>query len=136
MLIINEIKIEDRDHLEFCAMRWRVKNPQHSAQHGRKKKPEACCGNDGTQVLRDEYVRNEQIAVHLTLLSRRNGEQLATDTAAVNADESSRESPAVETRTGEASGGYAYTRTLFKAGSVAQGQRIAGRIRNSAQPKK
>jgi poly(hydroxyalkanoate) depolymerase family esterase len=41
-----------------------------------------------------------------------NGEQVAT--AAVNADESSRESPAVETRTGEAPGGYAYTRTLFK----------------------
>ena len=95
-------------------MRWRVKNPQHSAQHGRKNKPETCCGNDGTQALRDEYVRNEQIAVHLTLLSRRNGEQLATDTAAVNADESSRESPAVESRTGEAPGGYGYTCTLFK----------------------
>ena len=43
-----------------------------------------------------------------------NGEQVATETAAVNADESSRESTAAETRTGEASGGYAYTCTLFK----------------------
>jgi poly(hydroxyalkanoate) depolymerase family esterase len=43
-----------------------------------------------------------------------NGEQVATETAAVNADESSKESPAVETRTGEAPGGYAYTCTLFK----------------------
>jgi poly(hydroxyalkanoate) depolymerase family esterase len=43
-----------------------------------------------------------------------NGEQVATETAAVNVDESSRESPAVETRTGEARGGYAYTCMLFK----------------------
>src|SRR5205823_3795894 len=43
-----------------------------------------------------------------------NGEQVATETAAVNADKSSRQSPAVESRTGEAPGGYAYTCTLFK----------------------
>ena len=43
-----------------------------------------------------------------------NGEQVATETAAVNADERSRESPAGETRTGEAPGGYSYTCTLFK----------------------
>ena len=135
MLIVNEIKIEDRDRLESCAMRWRMKNPQHSAQQGRNDKPETCWVNDGTQARRDEYVRDEQIGVHLTLLSGRNGE-LATETAAVTADESSTGSPSVETRTGEAPGGYACTRTLFKAGSVAQGQRIAGRIRNSAQPKK
>ena len=45
----------------------------------------------------------------------RNGEQVATETAAVNADASPRESPAaVERRTGEAPGGYSYTCTLFK----------------------
>jgi poly(3-hydroxybutyrate) depolymerase len=43
-----------------------------------------------------------------------NGTQVATETAAVNADESSTESPAVESRTGEAHGGYSYTCTLFK----------------------
>jgi len=44
-----------------------------------------------------------------------NGEQVATETATVNADESSRGSPgAGESRTGEAPGGYSYTRTLFK----------------------
>ena len=43
-----------------------------------------------------------------------NGEQVATETAAVNADKSSRQSPAVESRTGEAPGGYGYTCTLFK----------------------
>jgi len=43
-----------------------------------------------------------------------NGEQVATETAAVNAAESSRESPAVESRIGEAPGGYPYTCTLFK----------------------
>ena len=44
-----------------------------------------------------------------------NGEQVATGTAAVNADESSRESPAaVESRTGEVPGRYSYTCTLFK----------------------
>src|SRR5437763_16975968 len=127
MLIVNEIKIEDRDRLEFCAMRWRMKNPQHSAKHGRKDKLETCCANNGAQAHPHEYMRNERIAVHLTLLSERNGEQLASETAAVNADERWSESPAVETRTGEAAGGYAYTRMLFKAGSVAQGQRIAGR---------
>ena len=44
-----------------------------------------------------------------------NGEQVATETAAVNADESSRESSAgVASRAGETAGGYAYTRTTFK----------------------
>lgn len=44
-----------------------------------------------------------------------NGEQVATETAAANADESSRESPAtVESRAGETTGGYACTRTIFK----------------------
>jgi poly(3-hydroxybutyrate) depolymerase len=44
-----------------------------------------------------------------------NGDQVATETAAVNADESSRESPAaVETLAGEAPGGYSYTCTIFK----------------------
>jgi poly(hydroxyalkanoate) depolymerase family esterase len=45
----------------------------------------------------------------------RNGEQVATETAAVNADESASGSLAgVESRTDEALGGYSYTRTLFK----------------------
>ena len=45
----------------------------------------------------------------------RNGEQVATETAAGNADASPRESPAaVERQTGEAPGGYSYTCTLFK----------------------
>jgi poly(hydroxyalkanoate) depolymerase family esterase len=43
-----------------------------------------------------------------------NGTRVATETAAVNADESSTEPPGVESRTGEAPGGYAYTCTLFK----------------------
>ena len=44
-----------------------------------------------------------------------NGEQVATETAAVNAGESSRESPAgVASRAGETAGGYAYTCTTFK----------------------
>jgi poly(hydroxyalkanoate) depolymerase family esterase len=44
-----------------------------------------------------------------------NGEQVATDTAAANADESLMESPAtVESRAGETAGGYSYTCTTFK----------------------
>jgi poly(3-hydroxybutyrate) depolymerase len=44
-----------------------------------------------------------------------NGEQVATETAAVNADESSRESSAgVASRARDTAGGYAYTRTTFK----------------------
>jgi poly(hydroxyalkanoate) depolymerase family esterase len=43
-----------------------------------------------------------------------NGQQVATETAAVTADEMSRGSPTMETRTGESPGGYAYTCTLFK----------------------
>ena len=44
-----------------------------------------------------------------------NGEQVATETIAVNTDESSRESPAaVETWAGETPGGYSYTCTTFK----------------------
>jgi hypothetical protein len=34
MLIVHEIKIEDRNRLEFCATRLRMKDPQHSAQYG------------------------------------------------------------------------------------------------------
>jgi len=43
-----------------------------------------------------------------------NGEQVAIETAAVNARESSRETPAVESLTAKSAGGYAYTCTLFK----------------------
>ncbi len=43
-----------------------------------------------------------------------NGKQVATETAAVNADQSSGESPPEESRMGEAPGGYSYTCTLFK----------------------
>jgi len=44
-----------------------------------------------------------------------NGEQVAAETAAVNADESSRESSAgVASRAGETAGGYCYTCTTFK----------------------
>jgi poly(hydroxyalkanoate) depolymerase family esterase len=50
-----------------------------------------------------------------TIVHPSNGEQVATETAAVNADESSRKSPAgVTSRTGETAGGYAYTCTTFK----------------------
>ena len=44
----------------------------------------------------------------------RHGEQVATETAAVNVNESSRRSPAGESQAGEALGGYAYTCTQFK----------------------
>jgi poly(hydroxyalkanoate) depolymerase family esterase len=44
-----------------------------------------------------------------------NGEQVATETIAVNTDESWRESPAaVESWAGEIPGGYSFTRTTFK----------------------
>lgn len=44
-----------------------------------------------------------------------NGEQVASETAAVNADESSSESPAgAASRTGKVPGGYSYTCTTFK----------------------
>jgi len=50
-----------------------------------------------------------------TIVHPINGEQVATETAAVDADESLRESPAgVASRAGETAGGYAYTCTTFK----------------------
>ena len=43
-----------------------------------------------------------------------NGRRVATQIAAVNADERSNGSPTTESRTGESPGGYSYTCTLFK----------------------
>jgi poly(hydroxyalkanoate) depolymerase family esterase len=69
---------------------------------------------DGVQVCQSGvptivFHGDRDVTVHPS-----NGEQVAAETAAVNADESSRESSAVESRTGESAGGYSYTCTLFK----------------------
>ena len=53
VLVVNEIEIENRNGLKFCAVRLHRGNPQGSAQQGGRNKPQGCFGNDGTHAHRD-----------------------------------------------------------------------------------
>jgi len=52
VLVVHEIKIKDRNGLEFCAVHLRVANPQGSAQEGGASKPQGCFENDRARTHR------------------------------------------------------------------------------------